>query len=125
MRALKDWIRRVLLKKIAAPDECYWRDRALKAEAMLSTKEEINEAALVKWAETKASELCEHFDSVQIFACVTRGATTHNITTGLGSWYERQGMAHRFIDKDKARHIANAITESQTSDGDDDWKQNA
>lgn len=35
IRALKDWIRRVLLKKTATPYECYWRDRALRAEAEL------------------------------------------------------------------------------------------
>ena len=34
-RKLKDWIRRWLLQKTATPYECYWRDRALRAEAQL------------------------------------------------------------------------------------------
>lgn len=32
MRAFKDWIRRWLLRKTATPYECYWRDRAFRAE---------------------------------------------------------------------------------------------
>lgn len=32
-RSFYDWIRKWILRKTATPYECYWRDRAFKAEA--------------------------------------------------------------------------------------------
>jgi len=56
-----------------------------------------------------ADELAEHFDSVQILAEHTeRGLTTAH-KAGCGSWYARQGMAHEFIEQDKAQEHAAAV----------------
>jgi hypothetical protein len=53
-----------------------------------------------------ASMLGEHFDAVQILACVTVGGLTKCVKRGTGNWYARQGMAHEFIEMEKAQEIA-------------------
>lgn len=42
MRSIKDWIRRWLLRKTATPYECYWRDRAFRAERELAAERAHN-----------------------------------------------------------------------------------
>ena len=50
--------------------------------------------------------LSEHFDAVQILAEVTEDGATASCCRGCGSWYARQGLAHEFIERDKAQEHA-------------------
>ncbi len=68
-----------------------------------------------KMIEAIASQMSEHFDAVQIlvsFPCDGGdggGTATQGLCAGRGNWYARQGMAHEFIERDKANELANAI----------------
>ncbi len=65
--------------------------------------------------EAIASQLSEHFDAVQIlvsFPCDGGdggGTATQGLAAGRGNWYARQGMAHEFIERDKAFELARQI----------------
>ena len=50
--------------------------------------------------------LSEHFDAVQILVEITDAGLTTGMFRGYGSWYARQGMAHEFIERDKAQEHA-------------------
>ena len=71
--------------------------------------------------EAIASQLSEHFEAVQILASFpcdggnSTGTATQGVFSGRGNWYARQGMAHEFIERDKAREIAVAITPPEES----------
>lgn len=60
-----------------------------------------------------ASELCEHFEAVQILCSYSDDSGTHFITKGSGNWYARQGMAHDFIGSAQADINAEAIVNKQ------------
>lgn len=59
--------------------------------------------------EATAAALSEHFDSVQIFVSFPLHGATQAIQAGRGDWYARQGMAHEFIQRDRAAEIAFAL----------------
>lgn len=50
-----------------------------------------------------AAQLGEHFDAVQIMVTRNVEAVTSACYRGCGNWYARQGMAHEFIQQDKAQ----------------------
>lgn len=53
--------------------------------------------------------LSEFFDSVQILASNTTDIGTENVFLGTGNWFARQGMAHDFINKDRAQTEAHEL----------------
>jgi hypothetical protein len=56
-----------------------------------------------------AEKLGEQFDAVQILASGPRdGGGTRCFKSGSGNWYARQGMAHEFIEEDRANEHAAA-----------------
>lgn len=63
--------------------------------------------------EVLTSELCEHFEAVQVLASYSDDAGTHFISRGSGNWYARQGMAHEFIQSEQADLNASAIVKKQ------------
>jgi hypothetical protein len=58
------------------------------------------------------ARLGEHFDAVQILACYLRedGETTA-VRRGMGLWPARVGMAHAFIEQDRADDQAWAVAQ--------------
>lgn len=69
----------------------------------LSTNEQL---AIVRQHVTALSEF---FDSVQVLVSNSTDAGTENIFLGAGNWFARQGMAHDFINKDRAHTEAHEI----------------
>ena len=69
---------------------------------------ELFEAKNAREAIKKALEILgEHFDAVQILASQeTEKRETVLAAWGVGNWYARQGMAHEFIETQKARNFA-------------------
>lgn len=71
--------------------------------------------------QAKVDSLMEHFDSVQIlvsFRSPKDGGTAY-LARGGGNWYARQGMAHEFINADRAQieaHELSKILPSPDSD---------
>ena len=53
--------------------------------------------------------LMERFDSVQILASNSTDIGTENVFLGAGNWFARQGMAHDFINKDRAQTEAHEL----------------
>jgi len=53
--------------------------------------------------------LGEFFDSVQILASNVTQIGTENVFTGSGKWFARQGMAHDFINRDRAQTEAHEL----------------
>jgi hypothetical protein len=70
-------------------------------------------------------KLGEHFDAVQIAATWSEQSQSMACHRGAGNWYARQGMAHEFIQMDRAQEIgmqvAKQIPQPPTDDS-DDWK---
>lgn len=64
---------------------------------------------LSKLAARFAEDLGEHFDAVQILACVCDDEGTSNISRGSGNWFARQGMAHEFIAQDMAETTGKGV----------------
>ena len=56
-----------------------------------------------------AAQLAEHFDSVQILAEITENECTKGFKAGRGSVFARQGMAHEFINEEKADLIGRSV----------------
>jgi len=56
-------------------------------------------------------QLMEHCDAVQILATWTDldRLETVDCFKGNGNWYARQGMAHAFINRDRAQDIGQEI----------------
>jgi len=71
--------------------------------------------------------LREHFESVQILASWTEDGVCYGSNRGAGNWYARQGMAHEFIQKDRAQEIGREISEQMPKPPPDDdaesWKK--
>lgn len=74
------------------------------------TNEEIEtmEAENAKAAILKALEILgEHYGAVQILAShETVNGETAFAAWGVGNWYARQGMAHQFLENEKAKNFA-------------------
>jgi hypothetical protein len=64
-----------------------------------------------KFIDECVARISEHFDSVQILASRRHPAAggTQALMRGAGDWYARQGMAHEFIDLDRAKTQAHEI----------------
>lgn len=76
-----------------------------------------------KMLEDVAAKIGEHFDAVQILATWTEGGTCLHAKRGAGNWYARMGMAHEFIETNKADDQAVLIAEKlNPPDEGDDWK---
>lgn len=58
---------------------------------------------------THVTALSEFFDSVQIFVSNSTDNGTENVFLGTGNWFARQGMAHDFINKDRAQTEAHEL----------------
>jgi hypothetical protein len=73
----------------------------------------VSDEDIISRIDNAVSLLREHFDAVQILVswrdADSRG--TKNCYRGLGNWYARQGMAHEFIEQDKAQEHAHQISE--------------
>ncbi len=73
-------------------------------------------------------EMTEHFPDchVQVLMTFNSDGLTKSVSSGVGNWYARQGLAHEFINSDiaqeNARQIADAI--SPPSDTGEAWKEN-
>lgn len=78
-----------------------------------------------KLCERAASQLAEHGDAVQIMHTWTDVHGTHRVFTGCGNWYARQGMAHEFIECDRAQTNAAEIASKLEPPPDDaeSWKK--
>lgn len=53
--------------------------------------------------------LSEFFDTVQILVSNTTDLGTEHVFLGSGNWFARQGMAHDFINKDRAQTEAHEL----------------
>lgn len=53
--------------------------------------------------------LSEFFDTVQILVSNSTDNGTENVFLGAGNWFARQGMAHDFINKDRAQTEAHEL----------------
>ena len=60
-------------------------------------------------ARPHALALSEYFDTVQILVSNTTDLGTEHVFLGSGNWYARQGMAHDFINKDRAQTEAHEL----------------
>jgi hypothetical protein len=71
-----------------------------------------------------AAKIGEHFEAVQIMATWTEAGICRHAKRGVGNWYARMGMAHEFIETNKADDQACLIAEKLTPPNDegDDWK---
>lgn len=56
-------------------------------------------------------ELGEHFEAVQILATRQDGEGTQRCFCGSGNFYARIGMAHEFIEEDRAKDAAIQIAD--------------
>jgi hypothetical protein len=72
---------------------------------------------LQKLLDETAEKLGEHFSSVLILASHqdtdAESHFTDGYNSGVGDWYARQGMAMVYIDKTKAKRIADLIKEEE------------
>lgn len=71
--------------------------------------------------------LREHFDSVQILASWVEEEMTHRASRGCGNWYSRQGLAHEFIEMDRAQEIGRELSKQMPppppEDDAEQWKK--
>lgn len=66
------------------------------------------------------AKLREHFDAVEIMVSWQRDegdGRTLGLKRGGGSWYARQGMAHEFIETDRAQEHAAALARQIRPEG--------
>lgn len=72
------------------------------------------------------ARIAEHVDAVQIMVSWNEEAMTQCLKRGAGNWHARQGMAHEFIERDKAQEHANELARRikppPPLDG-EEWKQ--
>jgi hypothetical protein len=61
--------------------------------------------------EDAVAKLGEHFEAIQIMVSWTEPDGTLCVRRGGGNWYARQGMAHDFINSDKAQTEAREIAQ--------------
>lgn len=77
---------------------------------------------LMRKCATEISEQTGH--SVQIMSCFTENGMITPLYEGVGSWYERRGLSHDFIESDQARTTAHELGEVINQEPpDEDWKQ--
>lgn len=78
--------------------------------AEFQTPERVTQAEIISIIERAASQLGEHVTAVQIHASFPcDGGGTRGIHRGTGDWYARQGLAHEFIEQDKASEHAMSL----------------
>lgn len=65
--------------------------------------------------------LGEYFEAVQILVSHMVGPETGSVYLGSGNWYSRSGMAHDFLQRDKANTLANKMPKPPPDSG-EDWK---
>jgi hypothetical protein len=72
-----------------------------------------------------STQLGEHAEAVQVMVSWTDNNGTHRVFHGCGNWYARQGMAHEFIECDKAQTNAVEIASKLEPPPDDTeaWKK--
>lgn len=51
----------------------------------------------------QSSHLMEYFEHIQIMVTWEENGETRAYYYGKGNWYARMGLAHEFIEKDKAQ----------------------
>ena len=56
-----------------------------------------------------AAKLGEHVDAVQIMVTWVEGGVTLRAKAGVGNVYARLGMAHEFINEDRAQDTADRL----------------
>lgn len=56
-----------------------------------------------------AVDLGEHFDAVQIMACVCDEDGTSSFFRGSGNWFARQGLAHEFVAQELAETTGKGV----------------
>lgn len=54
--------------------------------------------------------LMEHFEAVQVLVSISTPNGTEFVKLGAGNWFARQGMAHDFIDCDRAQTEARELS---------------
>lgn len=71
-----------------------------------------------------AAQLGEHFSSVQILASgPAEGGGTRAFKYGVGDWYARQGLAHKFIELEQAEELSHQIASKiDPPDSSEGWK---
>lgn len=71
----------------------------------------MSDKELIKKVEEAASRLGEEFEVVLVMVSWPEegGDGSKSIFRGVGNWYARKGMAHEFIDLDKAQKQADEI----------------
>jgi len=70
--------------------------------------------------------LREHFEAIQILTTWTENGVCYSCNRGGGNWYARQGLAHEFIERDRAQEIGREVAEQLPEpppDETEDWKQ--
>lgn len=59
------------------------------------------------------AQLAEWFDDIQIMASRYGQDQTESFAWGTGNWHARIGMCKTLVDKDRAKHLANALRAPQ------------
>lgn len=81
---------------------------------------------LAELIDDAAHKLMEHFEAVQILVTYPdQQGGSCRLFRGRGNWYARQGMAHEFIQADRAQTEAHEIAKilpSTPPDDGEDWK---
>lgn len=80
-----------------------------------------------KWLSTIVAQISEEYDCVQILVSriAPEGNGTERIFMGAGNWYTRAGMAHAFIERDKAQEIGKEVSvqlPKPPPDDSEEWK---
>lgn len=70
------------------------------------------------------AKLMEFCDAVQILSTWTDAETgnTFDVYLGRGNWYARTGMAHDFLNQDRARTDASEMPKPPPEDDGEEWK---
>jgi hypothetical protein len=80
--------------------------------------------ALADLLDRHVAKLAEHFEAVQIVACITHREGTRSFNRGSGNWFARLEMARQFINNDARIEQAQRIAERvNPPDEGETWKQ--
>lgn len=80
---------------------------------------------VMKLIQMCAAQISEHTGhSVQIMTCFSANGQITPIFGGLGSWFERKGLVHEFLESDKDHSLAHEISEVINPDPpEEDWQK--
>lgn len=71
--------------------------------------------------------LREHFEAIQIMSTWTEGGLCYSSYYGAGNWYARTGLAHQFLEKDKAqtfgKEVSRQLPQAPPDEDSESWKQ--